>query len=188
MAGDTGYGQMTQGAHRDQPDKRRGRGFARAASLLERRIRQAGEARGFAVTRLLTHWPEIVGADLAGVTRPVRVGYGRRAFGATLTVLTTGANAPLLEMRKERLRERVNACYGYAAIAKIHITQTAPEGFAEGQAAFHPATGHAAAAAPTPTSAEARAEAQSVVAPVADKTLREALEALGTNILSRNRT
>ena len=37
------------------------RGFAQAASLLVPRIRAVGEARGFAVTRLLTHWAEIVG-------------------------------------------------------------------------------------------------------------------------------
>lgn len=177
---------MTRSKDRDQPGHRRGRGFARAASLLEQRIRRAGESRGFAVTKLLTHWPEIVGADLARATRPVRVGYGRREFGATLTVLTTGANAPLLEMRKERLRERVNACYGYAAIAKIRITQTAPDGFAEGRAVFSPAPGRAAAA--TAPNAEARARVKSVVAPVADKTLREALEALGRNILSRGRS
>jgi hypothetical protein len=42
----------------------------------------------------------------------------------------------MLEMQKEILRARVNACYGYNAIARIRITQTAPTGFAEGQAAF----------------------------------------------------
>ena len=53
---------------------RRMRGFEAASGLLKDRIRSAGESRGFAVTRLLTHWPEVVGEDLARVTRPVKVG------------------------------------------------------------------------------------------------------------------
>ena len=100
-------------------------GFKRTASLLEGRIRRAGESRGFAVTRLLTHWDEIAGPDLAAMARPVEVKYGRQNFGATLTLLTDGARAPLVEMQKEQLRQKVNAAYGYNAIAKIRITQTA---------------------------------------------------------------
>ena len=40
--------------------KRRGRGFEPASGLLKDRIRAAGESRGFAVSRLLTHWAEVV--------------------------------------------------------------------------------------------------------------------------------
>ncbi|MEM7719653.1 MAG: DUF721 domain-containing protein, partial [Pseudomonadota bacterium] len=103
--------------------KRRKRGFERASALASERIRSASESRGFAVARLLTHWAEIVGPDVAKIARPVDISYGR-GFGATLTVLTTGAQAPMLEMEKERLRDRVNACYGYAAVQKVRITQT----------------------------------------------------------------
>lgn len=162
---------------------RRKRGFERTAGLLEAQIRKVGEKRGFAVSRLLTHWADIVGEDMARIARPVKVGYGKGAFGATLTVLTTGAQAPMLAMQKEQLREKVNACYGYAAIARILITQTAPTGFAEGQAEFAPAPrpDH------VPDPAAMRA-AQAAAAPVRDDTLRHALEALGQNVLSRNKS
>ena len=115
---------------------RRVRGFEAASGLLKTQVRVAGESRGFAVTRLLTHWAEIVGEDMARMTRPVKVGYGREGMGATLTLLTTGAVAPMVEMQKEKLREKVNAVYGYAAISRILLTQTASTGFAEGQAEF----------------------------------------------------
>ena len=92
-------------------------GFARTSKLLEDKIRRAGETRGFAVTRLLTHWDEIAG-DMATMARPVDVKYGRSGFGATLTLLTTGPMAPLVEMQKESLREKVNAVYG---LSLIHI-------------------------------------------------------------------
>ncbi|MEC7258544.1 MAG: DUF721 domain-containing protein, partial [Pseudomonadota bacterium] len=120
------------------PRKSSTRGFKRTAIVLNDQIKRAGESRGFAVSRVLTHWAEIAGADIAGIARPVNVSYGRGGFGATLTVLTTGAQAPMLEMQKERLRERVNAAYGYNAISRVRITQTAPTGFSEGQAMFAP--------------------------------------------------
>jgi len=164
-----------------QRPERRGKGFARASTLLQTRIRSAGESRGFAVTRLLTHWPEIVGPDIAAVARPVKVSYGREGLGATLTILTTGAQAPLLQADLPRLRERVNACYGYSAISRIRITQTAPTGFAEGQASFAPAP-KAEAPLPDPVT---RANARKLAAPVHDEDLRAALAALGENILSR---
>ena len=159
-------------------------GFKRSAALLAPQIRKATETRGFAVSRVLTHWAEIVGEDIAAICRPVEVSYGRQGFGATLSVLTTGAQAPMLEMQKDQLRERVNAAYGYNAIARIRLTQTAPTGFAEGQASF----AHRAPARPErpPDPATTRAAA-GLAAPVRDDDLRTALEELGQNILSRQK-
>ena len=164
-------------------EKRRRRGFEPAAGLLKDRIRQAGESRGFAVARLLTHWAEVVGEEVAAMARPVKVGYGREGFGATLTLLTTGAAAPVLQMQLPKIREKVNACYGYNAISRVVITQTAPVGFAEGQVAFAPAP---AAPAPAPDPAVQR-RAAALSGDVHDATLRAALEALGEKVLSRPR-
>ena len=156
------------------------RGFERASGLVTTQVRSASESRGFAVSRLLTHWAEVVGPDIARISRPVKVSYGR-GFGATLTVLTTGAEAPMLHMQKEVIRERVNACYGYKAIHKLRITQTASTGFAEGRAQFEPAPKTAAAPPETPLEAKQAAEN------VADDDLRSALERLGANILSQTK-
>jgi hypothetical protein len=162
--------------------RKRFTGFRRAAQLVARPVREVGESRGFAVSRLLTHWAEIAGEGLATHTRPVEVSYGRGGLGATLTILTTGANAPMVEMQKEKLRERVNACYGYAAISRVRVTQTAATGFAEGQAVFAPAPAPPEPKGPAP---EARAAAARVAAPVSDPSLRDALEKLGANVISR---
>ncbi|RLK00523.1 DUF721 domain-containing protein [Ruegeria conchae] len=159
------------------------RGFKRTATLLNDRIRQAGESRGFAVSRLLTHWAEIVGQDIASIARPVNVGYAKGGFGATLTVLTTGPQAPMLEMQKEQLRDKVNAVYGYNAINRVRITQTAPTGFAEGQASFD----HKPKQTKPVVSPEVAAEADNVSRAVHDEDLRAALERLGRNVLSRQK-
>ena len=158
------------------------KGFKLTATLLTDRIRRAGETRGFAVSRVLTGWPEIVGDDIAAIARPVNVSYGRGGFGATLTVLTTGAQAPMLEMQKEQLRAKVNAVYGYNAISRIRITQTAPTGFAEGQAQFEMRPKpHAENPADPAVEQSARDAAKSVE----NENLRSALELLGKNVLSK---
>ncbi len=159
------------------------RGFKRTASVLGGQIRRAGETRGFAVSRVLTHWPESVGDDIAAIARPVNVGYGRGGLGATLTVLTTGPQAPMLEMQKERLREKVNAAYGYNAISRVRITQTAATGFAEGQAQFSPPPAERA----TPIDPAVSARARDTAAPVHDQDLRTALEQLARNVLSTHK-
>jgi hypothetical protein len=55
---------------------------------MQKRIRGATETRGFAQSRVLTHWAEIVGEATAKIAHPVDVGYTRGGMGATLTVLT----------------------------------------------------------------------------------------------------
>lgn len=160
------------------------RGFSHAAGLLQGRIRQASETRGFAVSRLLTHWPEIVGDGVAAMARPVEVSYSRGGLGATLTLLTTGAQAPMLEMEKDRIRDKVNACYGYRAIARVRITQTAATGFAEGQVDFAGAARGATRTGPPADPALAE-KARSVAHGVENTELRLALEALAANVLAR---
>ena len=159
------------------------RGFKRTATLLNDQIRRAGESRGFAVSRLLTHWAEIVGQDIAAIARPVKVGYGKGGFGATLTVLTTGPQAAMLDMQREQLRDKVNAVYGFNAISRVRITQTAPTGFAEGQASFD----HKPKQAKPEIAPEIATEADNVSRDVHDNELRAALERLGRNVLSKQK-
>lgn len=166
---------------RPSQPKRRRKGFEAAGSILATRIREAGETRGFAVSRLLTHWPEIVGAETAARTRPVRITHARQGFGATLVLLTTGPQAPLVEMELPRIRECVNATYGYNAIARISITQTAPTGFAEGQAQFV----HRKPAKPPAPTARQISEATAMLPEFEDPTLRAAMQRLALNHLSR---
>ena len=163
--------------------KRRTKGFERTSGLLQGQIRRASESRGFAESRVLTHWAEIVGETVSSMAIPVKISYAQGGFGATLTILTTGANAPMLQADLPKIKDKVNACYGYAAIARIKITQTAPTGFAEGQVAFKPAP-RTELAEPDPKVAAA---AREVAAKVSDDSLRQALEVLGQNVISRQK-
>ena len=156
--------------------KRKSRGFLRTGGILSTQIRKASEKRGFVETRLLTHWAEFVGESIARTARPVKVAYAREGLGATLTILCTGANAPMLQMQIPSIIERVNTCYGYSAISKIRITQTAPTGFHEGQKEFTQAK-------PAKTlSLDAVKDVDTTVKNVSNQDLKDALTRLGRNI------
>lgn len=184
-----------------QPAPRRFR-FEPAGGLVAAQIRKAGEVRGFAVARLLTHWPEVAGPELAGLCRPQKISYAQRGFGATLILETPGAAAPLVAMRTNALRERINAVYGYAAIARIQLVQ-APISQAGSQTWPEPERGMAEAQTPfatpglksdnlAPPSAAKLARAQAMVDSlthgVADDALKAALDRLARNVLNRGGT
>ena len=73
---------------------------------------------------LLDHWQEIVGDDYARVTTPVKVLFphqpneARRRNG-TLTVRLPKGLAMEFTYKAEQIRQRINAYFGYDAIAKI---------------------------------------------------------------------
>jgi hypothetical protein len=150
-------------------EKRRA-GFRRTSALVEQKLRNAGESRGFAITRLLTHWSEIVGAPIAEICTPVKVSYAQKGFGATLVVLTTGPQAEMLAMQVPQLREKVNACYGYNAIS-------------DGKARFG-ALPKTAPPAPCPATAQ---KAKAIACEIKDDGLRAALAAFGENIMKHEK-
>lgn len=158
------------------------RGFEPVASLTERTIRDIAGQRGFAVARLLTHWPDIVGEDVAKLCKPIKMSH-RQKIGATLVLLTSGPYAPMIEMQLPAIREKVNACFGYNAVSRITITQTAATGFADGRADFGPAT--ALAASRPPPRPEIIRQARQAVTEISDPKFRASLENLASQILSR---
>ena len=142
--------------------QRRSRGFEATSKLVAQYLRGPAEKRGFSETKLLSKWREIVGEDLAKICEPVKLTHTRHTtLGNTLVVLATGAQAPLVAMQQEQILARVNACYGYRAVSKLRVTQTAPSGFAEGQAQI--------AAAQSLSADEQQAQIEGMVAMAAAK-------------------
>jgi len=166
------------------PYVKRQSGFQRTSALVEQKLRAVGESRGFTITRLLTHWSEIVGTQVSNVSIPIKVSYAQKGFGATLIILTTGAQAQMLEMQLPVIREKVNACYGYNAIARIRITQTAPIGFSEGQLQFKTRKVKDAEPAPCP---ETAIKVAAIAETIKDDELRAALSDFGKNILKNEK-
>ena len=86
-------------------------------------------------------------------------------------------------MQLPQLREKVNACYGYNAISRIRITQTAPVGFSTGKALFG-ARPKNTTPAPCPATAQ---KAKAIACEIKDDSLRAALAAFGENIMKHEK-
>lgn len=114
-----------------RPTGRRRRGPAPVGELLGDVLGPAAKKRGFASTDLFTHWADIVGGSYADATRPERLSWPRRladggedAFEpATLIVVCEGARALLFQHDAPRILERINAHFGFPAVARLKIVQ-----------------------------------------------------------------
>lgn len=176
---------MTRSPDRPQVKSRRyKRGFSAISGLVDRQIGQAGKKRGFAVMRLVTHWDDIVGAQISEIAQPVDVSYAREGFGATLTVLSSGSHAPIVQTMLPQIQQKVNACYGYNAISRVRITQTAPVGFEQGRAINRKASN----IQPQAITPEVQKASSELAQGVEDTDLKQALERLATRVLSRPQT
>jgi len=78
--------------------------------------------------RLVTHWNDIVGPDLAGKTQPVRLRYyksrkkssGEKAT-ASLDIAASSSEATLLHYQKDLILERINRIFGAGWITAIRF-------------------------------------------------------------------
>jgi len=79
---------------------------------------------GFVQSSIVSRWPEIVGAKLAGVSSPesIRFPMGKKQDGV-LTLTVRGAHAPMLQHVTPEIMERVNRFFGHAAVARVVIRQ-----------------------------------------------------------------
>ena len=158
------------------------RGFASASSFATEPMRSAATKRGIAEMRLLTRWPDIVGPRLARLTRPLRVKYDRSGagLGGVLILAVEGPRASEVEYETGRIIEQVNAYYGYRAIVDVRLTQ-AEIARPETKAARR----RRQAADPDGLpDAKKRALAE-LTQPIGDDALRDALNRLGANVMSR---
>ena len=155
-------------------------GFKKASVLLKKNIQKASESRGFAQSRVLTHWSEIVGEEISSVSIPTKVSYKTDSLGATLTILTSGSSGPVLEMQKEFIRTKINAVYGYNAVQKIKITQSSP------LALIHKNENpQSVISKKNKPKVEISTSLEKAVNEIDDKNLRQALEELAINVFTK---
>jgi hypothetical protein len=96
----------------------------------------AFEKFGFSTVALITDWPKIVGAKLAQTTSPDRIRWpktpgqdtagrsqGSHRVGATLFLTVDPALALDVQYQAALIIDRINAYFGYRAIADLRIVQ-----------------------------------------------------------------
>ncbi len=136
---------------------------------LHKIIKPLAFRQGFTDARVLSHWRNIVGAQLAQQAQP------RQLKNGVLSVaVSSGAIGMQIQHQSVQLIERINSHFGFAAVKTIRPIQTYFEiEAAEPAKAIVPDNG-----------AKVRAAAQ--VEGVKDDNLRDALERLGAQIETRH--
>jgi hypothetical protein len=167
----------------------RGGAFAAKAvgSLVPNLTRKAFERFGFSTAALLTDWAGIVGRDLARYTAPDRLRWPRGGHdtngeagperqSATLVLRVDLGRGIDVQYRARQIIERINAHFGYRAVAEIRIIQAPVDGALPPPppAAVRPAR-----------KAFDRAETAPLVAATADDGLRAALEKMQAGLTRR---
>lgn len=143
-----------------------------------RALTRAAFARyGFAYGDLITQWPAIVGESVAQWSEPERIKWPRagsdeRKQGGTLVIRVTPGRGLDLQHETPRIIDRINAFYGYGAIATVKIRQGP--------------LSRKTAASPTPPALAApdAMALESELQGVADPGLKHALRRLGQGVLS----
>lgn len=156
---------------------------AKSLGALASKITKAAfEAHGSPVATLISHWPEIAGADLAAFTRPERLSWpvgnatsGQGPRGATLHLAAEGPRALEVQHAAPQLIDRLNDQFGYRAVTQIRIIQ-APVSQQRTATSPNPPVTHDA------VEESQRADASEIATDIEDQRLRQALAQLARRI------
>lgn len=153
--------------------KPRARGPRALAAVLPKVAEPASRKRGFSAIEVISHWPEIVGTELAAETSPEKLSFPRDArTQGTLHLSATGPVALELQHLEPIIIERINTYFGYGAVTRIALTQ----GTAREPRALPPKP------AKTSVSSDRLAEIRSSTVQVDPPPLQEALRRLGSAV------
>lgn len=108
-------------------ERRKFPGLATLVPEIRTITKKAMGKRGFSGADILESWTDIVGEDLAKGVRPEKLTFEKnnRSHGTLVVKSAGGAFAMLFEHQKARVIERINAFFGYPAVAHIKIIQGA---------------------------------------------------------------
>jgi hypothetical protein len=163
-------------AKRTRPQRRAPPPLGRA---LNRTLREFDAKYGQGPGALQARWREVVGADIARRTEPVKLTKGRNGAGSSLEIRVAGPSAAIIQHRAQEILARVNLFLGADAVQKLRIVQGPLQ------------QGGTAAAAPPrklpPLDAAQEAALAQGLAAAPDGKLKTALLALGRGVLRQQR-
>lgn len=151
----------------------------RAGRALNGVIKALDERFGRGAGALESRWVEIVGEQIARVSRPQKLTRGRAGAGGTLELRVPGAAALLVQHQERDILQRVNLFLGEGAVERLRIAQGPIKPLPRPATAAPPPRPKPA---PLPAAVEAELKAEVAAAPDG---LREALETLGRAVRRR---
>jgi hypothetical protein len=105
------------------------RSYAKPLSqLVGKTIADLLAKQGFASTGIITHWPDIVGPEIADHAEPMRMIWPRRVHEddpdpATLVLRVEGPVALEIQHMSGIIIDKVNRFFGWRAVGRIQIRQ-----------------------------------------------------------------
>jgi hypothetical protein len=98
------------------------------SALVGRCVADAFKRQGFTSCELVTHWEDIVGAEIAAHAEPIRMQWTRASDPdesppATLVLRVEGPAAIEIQHQSAVIVERVNRYFGWQALAGIALRQ-----------------------------------------------------------------
>lgn len=109
-----------------RPPKQRLNRMRRLSTMVDPMIEPALLKRGFAINKLISHWPQIVG-DIAEWCRPAGLSFPRDSQrDGTLKLQIASGRGPQAQAMSGAIITHVNTAFGYQAIARITLVQTLP--------------------------------------------------------------
>lgn len=147
-----------------------------AGRALNRFVKDLDARFGQGAGALTARWREVVGAEVARRTEPVKLVRGRNGGPSSLEIRVAGPAAAIIQHQAHDILARVNVFLGPDAVQKLRIVQgplhRAPEPPPRRRAA--------------PLDAAAEADLAEGLAGAPDGGLKDALLALGRGVLRRN--
>ena len=135
--------------------------------------------RGITIHRIITEWPHIAG-DAAAWSEPQNIKFPQNQQDeGSLTITVRSGRGPEIQMLEEEIIRRCNQVFGYRAIARIVISQTAGTPLSVQTPTPQPA---ARPTRPDADTAKAYDEARQKIAPQTSPELRQALDTLGKSL------
>ena len=108
--------------------------------MIDPMIAPSARTRGFAIGRILSQWPDIVG-EMASWCRPDAVAFPRESrTDGTLRLQIASGRGPQAQAMSQVIIDRINANFGYQAISRISLVQTLVDKSASPPPASAPAT------------------------------------------------
>ncbi len=147
------------------------------ADLVGPALADAFARHGFAQTEIVTHWDDIVGAEIAAHAEPMRMTWPRRddpddPEPATLVLRCEGPAAIEIQHLASVIVERVNRFFGWQAVGRIALRQA-------------PLTRRRKRPPPPAINAETARRIADSMTGIADDDLRAALGRLGAAVKRR---
>ena len=109
-----------------KPPKNRLNKMRRLSTMIEPMVAPSANERGFAISRLISHWHDIVG-DTAAWCRPADIHFPRGSRNnGTLKLQITSGRGPQAQAMSAQIIDQVNAAFGYQAVGRITLVQNLP--------------------------------------------------------------